>query len=386
MKKIRPGNKVLICLIGIIFGLFFFTVPASALPNINSSYYCLVDGKSGQVIISQNADVMRPVASTTKMMTAILVVEYANPDEIAVVSQHADRTPEYSIGLRAGQKILVSELLKVALIRSANDAAVVLAEHIAGDEQFFAHLMSKKAFAIGAVNTHFRNASGLPAAEHYSTAYDLTRIGRYLLQNDYLRSIVATRQTTFKHPGYRQPMIINNTNGLLTTYPGANGIKTGTTNAAGKCLVASASRNKRQLIAVSLKSADRQRDCASLMEYGFKNSMLTKVVDKSQPFKQLQVTYGKYPTIELYPAQDIYIWKTTSTPDIQKRVKVNYEVEAPVYPGQKLGSLTIYADQKPIMSTDLICRQQVQRDKNPLTRFLQNLNQQKGLAHPVKNT
>jgi len=210
MKKIRPGNKVLICLIGIIFGLFFFTVPASALPNINSSYYCLVDGKSGQVIISQNADVMRPVASTTKMMTAILVVEYTNPDEIAVVSQHADRTPEYSIGLRTGQQILVSELLKVALIRSANDASVVLAEHIAGDEQFFAHLMSKKAFAIGAVNTHFRNASGLPAADHYSTAYDLAQIGRYLLNNDYLRSIVATRQTTFKHPGYQQPMIIQN--------------------------------------------------------------------------------------------------------------------------------------------------------------------------------
>jgi len=282
MKKIRPEIKMLLSLAGIIFGLFFFVVPVSALPNISSSYYCLVDGKSGQVITARNADVVRPVASTTKMMTAILVAEYASPDEIAVVSQHAGRTPQYSIGLRAGQEIAVSELLKVALLRSANDAAVVLAEHIGGDEQFFGHLMSKKAFAIGAVNTHFCNASGLPIADHYSTAYDLALIGRYLLHNDYLRSIVATRQTTFKHPGYQQPMIIKNTNGLLTTYPGANGIKTGTTNAAGKCLVASASRNNRQLIAVSLKSADRQRDCASLMEYGFKNSMLTKVVDKSQ--------------------------------------------------------------------------------------------------------
>lgn len=369
MKKIRPGIKVLICWAGTIFGLFFFTVPASALPNISSSYYCLADGKSGQVIISRNADVMRPVASTTKMMTAILVVEYAKPDETAVVSQHAGRTPQHSIGLRAGQEIPVSELLKVALICSANDASVVLAEHIAGDEQFFGHLMSKKAFTIGAVNTHFRNASGLPAADHYSTAYDLAQIGRYLLQNDYLRSIVATRQTTFKHPGYRQPMIINNTNGLLATYPGANGIKTGTTNAAGKCLVASASRDKRKLIAVSLKSGDRHRDCASLMEYGFKNSALTKVIDKNQPFKQLQVTNGKYPTIEIYPAQDIYVWKTTTTPDIQKRVKVNYEVKAPVYPGQKLGSLTIYADQKPVMSTDLVCRQQVEQERKSLRKF-----------------
>ena len=307
------------------------------------------------------------------MITAILTVEYASADEIAVVSQHAGRTPQYSIGLRAGQKIAVSELLKVALICSANDASVVLAEHVAGDEQFFAHLMSKKAFAIGAVNTHFRNASGLPSTDHYSTAYDLAQIGRYLLHNNYLRSIVATRQTTFKHPGYQKTMIIRNTNTLLNTYSGADGIKTGTTNAAGKCLVASATRNKRQLIAVSLKSGDRRNDCATLLEYGFTNSQLTKVIDKNMPFKQLYVTDGRHPSIEVYPAEDIYLWKTASTPDIQKTVKVNYIVKAPVYVDQKLGSLTIYIDQKPIMSTDLVSHQQVDRERNLLSKLLKNL-------------
>ncbi len=380
MKQIRPGIKILLSLAGTILGLFFFTVPVSALPYISSSYYCLVDGKSGQVITSRQADVMRPVASTTKMMTAILTVEYASPDEIAVVSQHAGRTPQYSIGLRNGQEISVAELLKVALIRSANDASVVLAEHVAGDEQFFAHLMSKKAFTIGAANTHFRNASGLPATDHYSTAYDLAQIGRYLLNDDYLRSIVATKQTTFKHPGYQKPMIINNTNTLLTTYSGANGIKTGTTNAAGKCLVASATRNKRQLIAVSLKSGDRRGDCATLLEYGFANSKLTKVIDKSLPFKQLHVTDGRHPSIEVYPAQDIYLWKTASTPDIQKRVKVNYVVQAPVYAGQKLGSLTIYVDQKPVISTDLLSRQPVDRERNSLSKFLHNLDPAKRIS------
>lgn len=380
MKRIRPKIKILLSLAATILGLFVFAVPAFALPYISSSYYCLVDGKSGQVIVSRQADVMRPVASTTKMMTAILTAEYASPDEIAVVSQHAGRTPQYSIGLRADQKILVSELLKVALIRSANDASVVLAEHVAGDEQFFAHLMSKKAFAIGAVNTHFRNASGLPAADHYSTAYDLAQIGRYLLNNDYLRSIVATRQTTFEHPGYQQPMIIYNTNTLLDTYSGADGIKTGTTNAAGKCLVASATRNKRQLIAVSLKSGDRRRDCATLLEYGFANSQLTKIIDRSIPFKQLYVTDGRHPSIEVYPAQDIYLWKTATTPDIQKTVKVNYVVPAPVYAGQKLGSLTIYVDQKPVISTDLLSHQQVEPERNSLFEFLQNLDRAKRIS------
>jgi D-alanyl-D-alanine carboxypeptidase (penicillin-binding protein 5/6) len=380
MKKIRPGIKILLSIVAAVLGLFVFTVPAFALPYISSSYYCLVDGKSGQAIVSRQADVMRPVASTTKMMTAILTVEYASPDEITVVSQHAGRTPQYSIGLRADQKILVSELLKVALIRSANDASVVLAEHVAGDEQFFAHLMSKKAFAIGAANTHFRNASGLPATDHYSTAYDLAQIGRYLLNNDYLRSIVATRQTTFKHPGYQQPMIIQNTNTLLDTYSGADGIKTGTTNAAGKCLVASATRNKRQLIAVSLKSGDRRNDCATLLEYGFANSRLTKVIDKSIPFKQLHVTDGRHPSIEIYPAEDIYLWKTATTLDIQKTVKVDYIVSAPVYEGQKLGSLTIYVDQKPIVSTDLLSHQQVDQEKNLLSKFLQNLRPDKRIS------
>lgn len=380
MKRIRPGIKIILSLAGTILGLFVFTVPAFALPYISSSYYCLVDGKSGQVIVSRQADVMRPVASTTKMMTAILTVEYTSPDEIAIVSQHAGRTPQYSIGLRAEQKISVSELLKVALIRSANDASVVLAEHVAGDEQFFAHLMSKKAFAIGAVNTHFRNASGLPAADHYSTAYDLAQIGRYLLNNDYLRSIVATRQTTFKHPGYQKPMIIQNTNILLDTYSGADGIKTGTTNAAGKCLVASATRNKRQLIAVSLKSGDRRSDCATLLEYGFAKSRLTKVIDKSIPFKQLHVTDGRQPSIEVYPAQDIYLWKTATTPDIQKTVKVNYVVPAPVNAGQKLGSLTIYVDQKPVISTNLLPHQQVDQEKTCYPNFCRILDRLKRIS------
>ena len=106
-------------------------------------------------------------------------MEYTSLDEVAVVTANTDRTAEYTIGLQAGQKLPVGELLKVALIRSANDAAVVLAEHVAGDEKFFAYLMSQKALLIGAANTRFQNASGLPAKNHYSTAYDLAQIGRY---------------------------------------------------------------------------------------------------------------------------------------------------------------------------------------------------------------
>lgn len=371
MKRV---NKAVRSFVLAFLTVFFFNAPlAAAAPYLSSAYYCLVDGDSGQIILSRQADVIRPVASTTKMMTAILATEYASPQEIAVVSSHAPRTPQYSIGLRAGQEVEVAELLKAALIRSANDAAVVLSEHVAGEERFFAHLMSKKAFTIGAVNTHFCNASGLPSDNHYSTAYDLTRIGNYLLDDEDLKGLVASRRVQFKHPGYRQPMLIDNTNTLLDNYPGADGIKTGTTNAAGKCLVASATRNGRQLIAVALKSGNRSNDCASLLNYGFQLSQLVKMVDKNVPFKQVKVVNGRYPYIELYPAEDIYVWIAGSSPDIQKEVKVNYVVKPPLRMGQTVGSLSVYADNQLVQSTALICRQEVEQDLNPVRRFLQNL-------------
>lgn len=238
--------------------------------SLSAASYCLLDSDSGRIILAEAAHTPRPVASTTKMMTAILVDEYLDYEEIAVVSEHADHTPEYTIGLRAGQQVAVGELLKVALIRSSNDAAVALAEQLTGDEALFAELMSKKAFALGAVNTRFQNASGLPAEGHYSSAYDLALIGRELLRHPRLSAIVATTETTFQHPAYSEPLPIRNTNQLLHSYPGATGIKTGTTNAAGQCLVVSATRHGSSLIAVALHAPNRNTDCRRLLDYGFR--------------------------------------------------------------------------------------------------------------------
>ena len=131
------------------------TGPAAAAPLVNSNYYCLIDGGTAQVLLGKNQDEKRPVASTTKIMTALITVEYADLEEIATVSRNAQLTPEYAMDLMEGQKLTIGELIKIALMRSANDAAVVLAEHITGDEKFFAHLMSKKAWILGAYNTRF---------------------------------------------------------------------------------------------------------------------------------------------------------------------------------------------------------------------------------------
>ncbi len=365
MPAARP-IRLLISLLGLIVTAILSNgacpSPALAAPRVNSQYYCLVDAESGQYIYGQNANVERPIASTTKIMTAILAVDYADLDESATVTPNADRTPEYTIGLNAGQHLVVGELLKVALIRSANDAAVVLAEHVAGNEQFFAFLMSKKAFLLGAANTRFQNASGLPAKNHYSTAYDLAQISRYAVSKPYIKQMVGTVQTTFKHPAYQQPLTIRNTNaGLLMGFPGADGVKTGTTDDAGKCLVASATRQGRGLIAVTLKSGDRQGDCMRLMDYGFRSTSFQKILDHNQSFKTLPVKNSQDAGVEIMTAEDIELWLGDQSDVIEKIVRLNYNLDAPIKNGEILGEIDIYINGRYFRSTALVSQGEIKK-------------------------
>lgn len=360
MLPIKVSNRRSWLLIGlIIFLALLNAADAQAAPQLSSRYYCVIDRETGQPIIGKNTNVIRPMASTTKMMTAILAVEYAELDEIATVSQNADRTPEYTIGLRAGQKAPMEEMLKVALIRSANDAAVVIAEHVAGDEQFFAHLMSKKAFLIGAAQTRFQNASGLPAADHYSTALDLALIGRYALSKPYIAQTVGMIETDFEHPGYRQSLTIRNTNGLLGSYPGADGIKTGTTNAAGKCLVASATRQDRGLIAVALNSANRQGDCIKLLDYGFLKTTRQKILDHEESLKDIKVNNNNDILATIVPAEDLWLWVGENTANIEKNVRINYNLVAPVKQGQLVGEIDVYTEGGFVRTVALISQNDV---------------------------
>lgn len=353
--------------------------PALAAPATTSKYVCLLDSASGQVLYGRNMDEKRQVASTTKMMTAILAVEYAGLNETAVVSQHADRTLEYTIGLRAGATLTVEELLKAALLRSANDAAVVLAEHVAGDEMLFAHLMSVKAFAIGAVHTRYENASGLPGNKQHSTAYDQAVIGRYLMTDPVLKPLVGSKQGYFKHPDYREALLLNNTNTLLSSYAGADGIKTGTTNAAGKCLVASATRQERQLIAVALNSYDRSGDCKRLLDYGFNNTGPVLVVDKAEPFKELALEGGRENSVPVYPDRDIYLWLGDSQLNVEKRVLLNYDIKAPVAKNQNLGTLKVYVEGKPMAEANLRTEAEYRQRPGWAVRMLNGLARRWGI-------
>ncbi|HWP97027.1 MAG TPA: D-alanyl-D-alanine carboxypeptidase family protein [Syntrophomonadaceae bacterium] len=361
------------CLLALLLGVmtvcFWVNPIQAAVPRISASAYCLLESDNGQVLLMKNGDTPKPIASTTKIMTAILAVEYCQMNEKARVSSFADRTPEYTIGLRAGQELTVQELLKVALIRSANDAAVVLAEHVAGDEALFGHLMSMKAFCLGACHTHFVNASGLPSEEGLSTAYDLALVSRYALANPQIREIVGQRQEKFQHPAYSQPLTISNTNTLLDSYPGANGLKTGTTNAAGKCLVGSANRQGRELIAVVLKSGDRTGDCIRLLDYGFKDTHQVSVIDNSQSFKELSVNGGDPPYLNIYPASGLQLWLGPVPIQVEKRVSMDYSLEAPLTKGKKVGILEVFTYGKLVQRIDLVAGNSVAQESSWLIKL-----------------
>lgn len=229
----------------------------------------LIDGHTKEVVYQKDADVRRYPASTTKMMTLLVALERADMNDVVTVSAKAANTEGSSLELKTGEKIVMKDLLLGMMLESGNDAAVAVAEHVAGSVPAFAKLMNEKAKQIGATHTHFVNPNGLPNVNHYTTARDLALIAAYGYEHYPLfRKIVSTKEARIPHHS------IENTNQLLWTYKGADGVKTGTTDAAGYCLVSSATRNKKQFIAVVLHSEDRWRDSKVLLDYAFETDSL----------------------------------------------------------------------------------------------------------------
>lgn len=261
-------NKTLsIIILGIC--LWLLPLPAWGHPKVTAEAAVLLDYQSGEILYSKNAYDSRPPASLTKVMTAILAIERQRDlNQVATVSAQAAATGESRLNLYAGEQITLENLLYGALLKSGNDACVAIAETVAEDEDDFIWRMNLKALLLGCTATTFQNTNGLPNEAHLSCAYDLAVITRYALQNETFCQIVAMPYATVHWVGSRQ-VKIKNTNRLLQFYPGAIGVKTGTTDAAGQCLIASARRDDRCLIAVVLKSQNRFLDASNLLDYGF---------------------------------------------------------------------------------------------------------------------
>ena len=240
--------------------------------GISAKAAVVMDAATGQVIISRNKDMQLPPASTTKVMTAVVALDRAKLTDTFKVSRAASAKSPSKVYLRPGDEITVEALLYSLLLKSANDSAAALAEGVGGTEEAFARMMTEKAHEIGALHTNFRNASGLPSDNHYTTAYDLALILRYAMQDERFTQIATTKFATL-NMGQKERMLLKNHNKLLWFYDGAGAGKTGYTIAARHCYVGEANCSNTKLVVAILRSNDLWGDTRKLLDKGFELAM-----------------------------------------------------------------------------------------------------------------
>lgn len=308
----------------------------------------IMDVNSGRVLYSKNMDEKLAMASTTKIMTTLVAVESGRLEEQVTVSRKASYTEGSSIYLREGEKHKVHDLLYAIMLRSGNDAAVAVAEHVGGSVEGFADMMNRKAQEIGANNTHFANPHGLDTQGHYTTAYDLALITAYALKNPIFADVVSSKKKTIEGPPNENwDRVMINKNKMLWQFDGGDGVKTGYTNKAGRCLVSSATRDGMQLVCVVLNCGPMWDDSAALLEDSFKNYSNVKVVDSNAIFQTVKVKNGKEKLVGVKPAEDFSIALTAGEKDnVKLSAKRNGIAQAPLNKGEDAGMLEVYLDNK----------------------------------------
>jgi len=330
-------------------------------PTITAESAILVDAVTGKVLYEKRCRVRRPPASTTKMMTAILALENGDLGDVVCASKHACSTPFGSLHLKAGEQMTLNDLLYGLILRSGNDAAVCVAEHIGGSEKKFVEMMNQKAGEIGARDTHFVNPHGLHDPRHYSTAYDLALVARYTVRKPVFNDIVQTKTARVERSLNPKDVYLKNTARFLWRFDGADGIKTGYTKEAGHCFVGSATRNGWRLITVVLKSKDAGEDTTALLNYGFKHFKQVCFARTNEVVTTVPVSSGVREKVGLAPERDLSLVlrqpaKAEAKTDIDTR-----EARAPVTKGEKLGSLTGYLNGEKVGQVDLLAAESVDR-------------------------
>ena len=268
--------------------LNIFTVNSYA---ISAKSAVLIDSLSGRVLYDYNAYEKMPMASTTKIMTGLLACESGKLKENAKASAFASGTEGSSLWLKIGEEQTLENLTYGLMLKSGNDAAVAIAEHLAGSVDAFALLMNKRAREIGAVNTNFENPHGLDSDGHYTTAYDLALIAREAMKNEKFSEIVSTKTYSIPMEGEKWDRALKNHNKMLWRYDGCNGVKTGFTKHCGRCLVTSAKRDEKELVCVTLNAPSDWNDHTELLDYGFNNYEKKVLYKKGE--KVCDYTYDK---------------------------------------------------------------------------------------------
>lgn len=330
--------------------------------TVSAGSAILMDRESRRVLWEKNIHQARPMASVTKIMTALLALELGEQQELVVVSPEAARTEGSSIWLEQGEKKTLEELVYGLMLCSGNDAAVAIAEHLAGTVESFALLMTCKARQLGAVNTCFTNPHGLPDDRHYSTAYDLALISCQALDSQIFRNIISTDYRVITWPGNPEGRFLNNQNRLLELYPGADGIKTGWTRKAGRCFAGSATRDSWQLVTVVLDAPQMWEDATALLDYGYRTYTREKIFSAGQVLAQVPVADGKSGYIQVVADKDLYL---PLLPGEKERLQYKWILadiyRSPIRRGEKLGGLEVYLDGYNLETVQLNAGHEVKR-------------------------
>lgn len=344
-------KRFIAIIITVFFCALMFTLTSLAL-STSARSAILIDADSGTVLFDKNAHERLPMASTTKIMTALVALENADLDKEVSVSPNAVGVEGSSVCLKNGEVMTLEELLYAMLLESANDAAAAIAIDIGSSIEGFAEMMNQKAQSLGLDDTSFENPHGLDGENHYTTAHDLARITAAALKNPDFARIVSTYK-------YRIPMgdsyrYLLNHNKLLRQYEGAIGVKTGFTKKSGRCLVSAAEKDGLKLIAVTLSCPDDWHDHSAMLDFGFENFERRKLASDGEFEFELECVGRKSGHVKVKSVGELSLLVNKGDANITQRVNLPRFVYAPKEAGEETGSIEFYLDGKEVGKVPLV--------------------------------
>ncbi len=356
MKRIFTLFTALILCLA--FGAGVYAVPQGGeltqmgtAPSVSAKSAILMDAQSGEIYYRKNADAPMGMASTTKLMTAVVALSLCEPDTVISVSREAVGVEGSSVYLVEGEKLTLKELLYALLLSSANDAAVAIAVSVSGSVEAFAAEMNSYAKRMGLTRTHFENPHGLYAEEHYTTARELALIAREALKYELIAEIVASKKATIPQGGEADKRLLVNHNKLLRTYEGAMGMKTGFTKKTGRCLVSAARRGSLTLIAVTLNAPDDWADHTKILDFGFENLENAVFFEAGEFAYSLPLSDSERGEVKLTNSEPIYLTVKNGSEPLVTRVEATSRfVVGEVKKGEFFGTVTVFSGTKSVSS------------------------------------
>jgi len=339
--------------------------------SVSARYACVIDALTGNILFEKNAHERHSMASTTKIMTALVALENGKLSDVVKVSSNAAGTEGSSIYLKSGEEITLEHLLYGLMLASGNDAAIAIAEHIGGNVTNFAKMMTEKAKSLGLKNTSFKNPNGLDAEGHYTTAYDLAIITKAALENEKFKEIVSTKTKNISNGNESYMRSLSNHNKLLSLYDGCIGVKTGYTKKTGRCLVSAAERDGFRVIAVTLNAPDDWNDHKNMLNNAFINYTKKPLIIKDMILKTIPVENGSLKRLELLAGDNFYVTLTgeNDLSSIKLSYKTPQKILAPVNKGSVVGSITISYNEKILGKIDLLAGEDILYQEPPKPTF-----------------